>query len=118
LTIYDNHNGSGEFFERPDVVGNPYAGTSTPDNFINTSSFAVPCTLNGSGTGASACIPGTQHFGSLGRNALTGPGYFNLDVSLAKNFKVTEKSSLLFRAEAYKLPNHRTSLARATCSSQ
>ncbi len=107
LTIYDNHNGSGEYFERPDVVGNPYAGTSTPDNFINTSAFAVPCTLNGSGgTGASACIPGTQHFGNLGRNALTGPGYFNLDMSLAKNFRLTEKASLQFRAEAYNLPNH------------
>ncbi len=106
LTILDNHNGSGEFFERPDVVGDAYTGTSTPDNFINTSAFAVPCTLNGSGTGASACIPGTQHFGSLGRNALTGPGYFNLDVSLAKNFRVTERSSLQFRAEAYNVPNH------------
>lgn len=106
LTIFDDHNGSGEFFERPDVVGDPYAGATTPDNFINTSAFAVPCTLNGTGTDASACIPGTQHFGSLGRNALTGPGYFNLDVSLAKNFKVTERSSLQFRAEAYNLPNH------------
>ena len=80
-----NFNGSGEYYGRPDLVGNPYAGTSAPYQFLNLSAFAVPC--NGgsydpnSGTG---CDNG-GHFGSLGRNAIQGPSYTNLDVSLTQD---------------------------------
>ena len=73
LTLFDDYNNTGEFFPRPDIVGDPYAGTHAPDRFINLSAFAVPCTLDPTGDGSAAsCIPGTWHFGSLGRNALRG----------------------------------------------
>ncbi|HET6845160.1 MAG TPA: carboxypeptidase regulatory-like domain-containing protein [Candidatus Angelobacter sp.] len=97
-----NFNGSGEFFGRPDLVGNPFAGTHTPSNFLNLSAFQVPCTVDGSGN----CIAGTQHFGNLGRNAFTGPAYKNLDFSLVKDTKINERVSLQFRVNAFNILNH------------
>lgn len=105
--LFDDYNGTGEFFPRPDLVGDPYAGTHTPDRFLNLSAFKVPCTLNGTGdTSAAACIPGTQHFGSLGRNALIGPGYRNFDFSIFKTTPITERVKLQLRAEIFNLFNH------------
>lgn len=95
-------NGSGEFFGRPDVVGDPTVGTSTPNQFVNLSAFAVPCNVDSSGN----CIPGTQHFGNLPRNALIGPHYKNLDFSLAKDNQLTEHVKMQFRVNVYNLFNH------------
>ena len=107
VNLFDDYNGTGEFFPRPDLVGNPYAGTHTPDNFLNLSAFKVPCTLDPSGDGSAAsCLPGTQHFGSLGRNSLRGPGYSDFDISLVKTTAITEKVKLQFRAEVFNLFNH------------
>ena len=89
--LFDDYNNTGEFFPRPDVVDDPYAGMSAPDRFINLSAFAVPCTLDPAGDGSAAsCIPGTWHFGSLGRNALRGPNYHNVDFSTFKDTDITE----------------------------
>ncbi|HEY8228733.1 MAG TPA: TonB-dependent receptor [Pyrinomonadaceae bacterium] len=107
LTLFDDYNNTGEFFPRPDVIGDPYAGTSAPDRFINLSAFKVPCTLDPTGDGSAAsCIPGTWHFGSLGRNALRGPGYHNVDFSIFKDTKLTEKLSIQLRAEVFNIFNH------------
>ncbi|HVG18227.1 MAG TPA: TonB-dependent receptor [Blastocatellia bacterium] len=107
VNLFDDYNGTGEFFPRPDLVGDPYAGTHTPDNFLNLSAFKVPCTLDPSGDGSAAsCIAGTQHFGSLGRNALIGPGYSNFDFSLFKTTAITERVKLQIRAEVFNLFNH------------
>ena len=35
LTLFDDYNNTGEFFPRPDIIGDPYAGTHAPDRFIN-----------------------------------------------------------------------------------
>ena len=107
LTLFDDYNNTGEFFPRPDVVGDPYAGTRAPDRFINLAAFAVPCTLDPSGDGsAGSCIPGTWHFGSLGRNALRGPGYHNVDFSIFKDTDITEKLKIQLRAEVFNIFNH------------
>jgi hypothetical protein len=95
-------NGSGEFFGRPDLVGNPFAGTSTPSKFLNLTAFKVPCTLDVAGD----CIPGTQHFGSLGRNALVGPDYRSFDFSVVKNTKLSERVTLQLRADFFNVFNH------------
>ncbi|HEY7616831.1 MAG TPA: TonB-dependent receptor, partial [Terriglobales bacterium] len=65
----DDYNGTGEFFGRPDVVGDPFADARTPDQFLNLSAFQAPCDPDGSGF----CVAGTQHFGNLRRNAFVGP---------------------------------------------
>jgi hypothetical protein len=101
-SFFDDFNGTGEFFVRPDLVGDPFAGTSTPDNFLNLSAFRVPCTLDADG----ACVPGTQHIGSLGRNALVGPRYNNFDFSVFKENELGENLRLQLRFEFYNILNH------------
>jgi hypothetical protein len=49
--------------------------------------------------------PGIEQFGSR-RNVLTGPGYFNTDLSIFKNFIITERVRAQFRAEAFNVFNH------------
>lgn len=44
-------------------------------------------------------------FGNSGRNILRGPGLFNLDAGLFRNFQITERFRLQFRAEAFGLTN-------------
>jgi hypothetical protein len=102
-----DYDGAAEGDPRPDLVGNPYAGTHTPDAFLNLSAFAVPCTLDGSGgTAAANCIPGTQHFGNLGRNSLRAPDFRQFDFAIYKNTPLNERVTAQFRAEIYNLPNH------------
>jgi hypothetical protein len=45
-------------------------------------------------------------FGNLGRNALTGPGFSNLDFALAKNTRIREKINWQVRADAFDALNH------------
>jgi hypothetical protein len=95
-------NGSGEFFGRPDLVGDPFAGTHIPDSFLNLAAFKVPCTLDAFGN----CIAGTQHFGNLGRNALVGPHYRNFDFSVVKNNNLGERVKVQIRMDIFNLFNH------------
>jgi len=112
LNFFDNYDGSGEFFPRPDQVGNPFAGTHSPDSFLNLTVFRAPCSfLPGSEAtsaagSANACAPATLHFGSMGRNSLRGPDYRQFDFSVFKNTPITERLKVQFRAEFYNLPNH------------
>jgi hypothetical protein len=45
-------------------------------------------------------------FGTLRRNALTGPGFADTDFSLEKTTHITEKSALVLRVDAFDLLNH------------
>src|SRR5579884_963036 len=75
-----------------DIVGNPArpAGVSQVQQYFNTAAFA-PAAI------------GT--FGDAGRNILRGPGYFDVDASLFKDFLFTERWRLQFRAEAFNIEN-------------
>ncbi len=86
---------SAYFASRPDVIGNPNAGPHTVEQWISASSFLR---LN----------PKTQagQFGNAGRNIARGPGASDVDVSLMKNFRMTERTSLQFRAESFNVANH------------
>ena len=97
----DDFNGGGEYFGRPDLVGDPFAGTGGPDKFLNLTAFAAPCTPSGDG----GC-DGGQHFGNLPRNAYYGPSFKNVDLSLVKNMKFRERLNLEFRFEGYDIMNH------------
>ena len=44
-------------------------------------------------------------FGNVGRNYLTGPGFFNLDASLFKSIQFTERYNLELRLEAFGATN-------------
>jgi hypothetical protein len=56
------------------------------------------------------CAPGDAeydpgHFGNLGRGTLISPGIATLDMSLEKNFNITERNRIQFRAEFFNLLN-------------
>jgi hypothetical protein len=77
---------------RPDLIGNPSIPSGAARNQVGPpiSAFAV------------------QPFGrpgSLGRNTFTGPRYFDTNLSLLKNTRITENFNLQFRAETYNLFN-------------
>jgi hypothetical protein len=98
----DDYNGTGEFFGSPDLVGDPSAGTRTPDRFLNLGAFQAPCAPDGAGF----CAPGTQHFGNLPRNAFVGPSFRNFDFSISKNTALTEKLNMQLRIDFFNIFNH------------
>jgi hypothetical protein len=84
--------------ERPNLIGNPYAGVcpnggrvGTPTCWFNPSAFALP-------------LPG--QFGTAGRNILRGPGFAEFDMALQKVFQLREGMKITLRAEAFNLLNH------------
>lgn len=92
---FDNSNtgntGGNFGWDRPNVLRDPQLSRRTPGEWFDTSAFAVP-------------PPYT--FGNAGRNILRGPAFSSLDVSVARRFRIQERSSLLFEVEAFNLANH------------
>src|SRR5215510_13652123 len=87
---------------RPDVIApvqmirkvnqwfsNSVCDTTDPANCPAGSSFAIPVSL----------VNGTRvlHFGNLGRNAISGPGFNDVDFSILKNTKIRETIRTQFR---------------------
>ena len=107
VNALDDYDGSGEFFGRPDLVAKPIYNYGNPLQFLNVGSFAVQCTLDGSGgTAATNCLSGTRHFGTEGRNALLGPAFRQWDFSLIKDTRINERLSIQLRMDAYNILNH------------
>jgi hypothetical protein len=73
------------------LITNPYPTHQTINHWLNGSAFA-PAAL------------GT--YGDLGYNSLKGPGVFQLDLALSRNFVFLERKYIQVRAEAFNLPNH------------
>jgi hypothetical protein len=44
-------------------------------------------------------------FGNAPKNLIRGPGYFNLDLSLRKSFRLTDRVAADFRLESFNLTN-------------
>lgn len=100
-----DYNGSGEYFGRPDIIGNPYSGSSGT-NLLNMAAFAAPCTVDTSATSPTygECING--HPGSEGRNAFNAPNYTNFDFSLTKTSHLTKTVSMELRSDFFNVFNH------------
>ena len=75
-----------------DVIGDPSrpAGANPLFQYFNTKAFQ-------------AAALGT--FGTIGRNSLRGPGFFDVDASLFKEFHFSERWKLQFRAEVFNFEN-------------
>jgi Carboxypeptidase regulatory-like domain/TonB-dependent Receptor Plug Domain len=103
-----DYSGSGEGFDRPDVVGPIRYGSRAFS--VDLSSFQVPCTFgNSTGLGAggdSDCFAGTRHFGNLHRNSLRGPSFKEFNFSVFKNTALSERASLQVRFEFFNILNH------------
>jgi hypothetical protein len=54
---------------------------------------------------ASFVQPTGKRFGSSGRNTLSGPGFFNADLSIFKIFSFTEKLKMEIRGESFGVTN-------------
>ena len=112
IFTYDDYDGSGTFFPKPDIVGPIKYNYSDPTHFLDLTSFAVPCTLDGVGNYATDCVfnsatgVNSMHFGNEGRNSLLGPNFRQIDFSIFKKTQLTEKLYMELRLEAYNLFNH------------
>jgi len=94
VNIGGDYNLDGLSNERPNAIANHVNashdqwanGFNLPANF-----FSAPCL---------GCV------GNIGRNTFVGPGYWNADVSMFKNFRLSDQFNLQFRVEAFNVFNH------------
>ena len=80
--------------QRPDLVGGVSlipANGQTIDHWVNIAAFATPA-------------KGT--WGNAGRSLVRGPNLFQIDSALAKDTRITERTSLVFRADVFNVFNH------------
>lgn len=96
VTVPTDVAGIGSASSRADGVGIPSLdrGQRTLSRWFNTEAF-LPDTRMVAG-----------QFGNSGRNILIGPSYTQHDVALMKNFTVTERVGLQFRAESFNVLNN------------
>jgi hypothetical protein len=105
--IYEgDFNGTGEWFGRPDIIGNPHAGASGT-NLLNLAAFAAPCNVdtNPNSSTYETCLSG-WHPGSEGRNAFNAPNYANFDFSLTKTTHLAKSAKMEIRADFFNVLNH------------
>ena len=78
----------------PNLVCDPRPGGSCPSGSV----VILPVSFTSGKT--------IYHFGSMGRNVLTGPRFNNTDISLIKRTKIGENKLIEFRWEVFDVFNH------------
>lgn len=81
----------------PNVIGDPYAGRSSPDRYLNPLAFDFPRDSAGNRI---------RVVGNAGRNTIQQPGINNFDMGLFKNFRINERFNTQFRWETFNSFNH------------
>jgi hypothetical protein len=94
FTVFDSVNNTNAFpagTVRPNLIGDPNSGQQTLTHWFNTAAFqsAAPYT-----------------FGNSPRSVLRGPAWKNVDFTLSKNFKISERWSTELRGEFFNVLNH------------
>jgi hypothetical protein len=102
----------------PVINGDPYgrAQGDTNQGYVNLASGCNPINSNWKQSGATGLqylnltcfsVPSNPlMIGNLGRNQIVGPGLFDMDFSIFKNVKLTERISTQFRVEMFNVLNH------------
>jgi hypothetical protein len=72
---------------------NNHFGSTTPNTLFETPPYP-------------SSIPTYERFGTLGRDVFVGPSFAQWDLSLGKEFEVTERARVALRAQAQNLANH------------
>jgi hypothetical protein len=85
---------------RPNLIGDPAPGSG--DGLTTPYFNVIPIGSPGSAFGR----PARGTFGNLPRNELRGPGYWNVDASLFKRFRIKGETNLELRIEAQNVFNH------------
>jgi len=99
--------GSGYWFQTTSTSLEPSCPSGTPASVCNSSATAgAVCFGGGQLTSGPWQEPGCDAFGNVGRNAGRGPKLFNTDLSLFKDFSVTEKFLVQFQFQAFNVFNH------------
>ncbi len=74
----------------------------THSNWWGTDPSAQPCTAAGVDDGVCAFgAPSQNTFGTSSNGSVRGPGYFDIDMSVFKDFRITESQSIGFRFDAF-----------------
>jgi outer membrane receptor protein involved in Fe transport len=101
INIITNAGGvNSNFVERPDILPgvSPILPHWSPTSgYLNPAAFAYPAITAADPNG---------YFGDLGRDQIYGPGFWNYDFSVTKNFQLHERFVLQFRAEFFNIFNH------------
>ncbi|MGH9654831.1 MAG: hypothetical protein ACRD4Q_05370 [Candidatus Acidiferrales bacterium] len=84
---------TGNNIQMPNLVGNPKLADPTTTEWINTSAFEAPAPYT---------------WGNVGRNTLRSEGLVNFDLSVFRDFHISESKRIEFRAEAFNVFNHPT----------
>jgi hypothetical protein len=98
-------------------TGNPFTIVVNNSNTINgvsntvTPNVSGPIQVSGNPLGPWISNPSVfsspgKAFGNLGRNSVYGPGFANMDLTLAKNTKLTERMNVQLRVDAFDVFNH------------
>jgi len=82
---------SGVGLDTPDVIASPYIRDTNTRRWIDAKAFV-------------SNAPGT--FGNSGYNSLRAPGFFNMDSSLTRSFRITERQRVELRFEFFNVLNH------------
>jgi hypothetical protein len=82
---------TGVGLDRPNYISNPYVENLNSRVWVTPTAYAA----NAIGT-----------LGNTGTFSLTGPGFYDLDVSLSRRFKLRERANLEVRAEFFNVLNH------------
>jgi hypothetical protein len=76
-------------------TGQTCALTDRSCHYFDPAAFAAPLITSSA----------NAHFGNTGRNEFRGPGFFGVNLGLAREFKLTERLGLQLRADAMDLTN-------------
>ena len=90
---------------RPNLTGGFSDGVHRIDGVLTYFTPVAEMTTNGATSGPFS-RPQIGTFGDVHRNAFTGPGKFQADMSLFKNFAITEGVKAQFQAEFFNVFNH------------
>src|SRR5207302_842717 len=88
--------------QRRNYARNDYDRTHT---FVQSIVYDLPVGKGKRFLSSGFAAPAGNAFGNVGRNYLSGPNFFDLDASLAKSVRFTERFSLDLRLEAFGVTN-------------
>jgi hypothetical protein len=89
---------------RPNILGPVPVGIGSAANGNPQYFRSAACTAAAPASGCIFQVP--SGFGSLGRNVIIGPGFEDVDIALYKDTKITEKTTIQFRADTFNIFNH------------
>jgi hypothetical protein len=90
-------------------VGSFNQGTSSFHSVCPVPGYTAPCVVYYTPqlAGTAWTDPGLGRLGMAGVNSQWGPGFFNTDASIMKNFKLTERFQFQFRMDTFNLFNNK-----------